>query len=135
MTANIHPTAIVEHGAELAPDVEIGPYSIIGSGVCLGAGVRLHSHVVISGRTQIGQGTVIYPHAAIGGPPQFRGDSGADSRIIIGEHNMIREHVTINGGSVKGGGLTQVGNRGYFMAYSILAMIVMLATMSHSQME
>ena len=118
MMAKIHPTAIVEDGAEVGPDVEIGPYSIIGSRTRLAAGVRIHSHVVIAGRTEVGRGTVIYPHAAIGGPPQFRGDPGKDAVITIGEQNVIREHVTINGGSIKGGGLTQVGSRGYFMAYS-----------------
>lgn len=118
MIAKIHPTAIVEDGADVGADAEIGPYSIIGSRVRLAAGVCIHSHVVISGRTEIGQGTVIHPHVAIGGAPQFRGDTGVDARITIGEQNVIREHVTINGGSVKGGGITQVGSRGFFMAYS-----------------
>jgi UDP-N-acetylglucosamine acyltransferase len=118
MTAKVHPTSIVEDGAELDADVQIGPYCIIGSRARLGPGVRVHAHVVISGRTEIGPATVVYPHAAIGGSPQFRGDPGTDARIFIGAQNVIREHVTINGGSVKGGGLTQVGSRGYFMAYS-----------------
>jgi UDP-N-acetylglucosamine acyltransferase len=73
---------------------------------------------VISGATEIGEGTAVYSHAVIGGGPQFRGDPGADARIVIGTGNVIREHVTINGGSMKGGGLTRVGNHGYFMAYS-----------------
>lgn len=116
--ARIHPAAIVEDGAQLDSDVEIGPFSIIGGRVSLAGGVRIHSHVVISGATEIGEGTAIYPHAAIGGGPQFRGDPGTDARTIIGSGNVIREHVTIHGGSIKGGGLTRVGNRGYFMAYS-----------------
>lgn len=114
----VHSTAIVEAGAEVDSDVEIGPYSIIGGRVSLAAGVRIHSHVVISSATQIGERCVIYPHAVIGGPPQFRGDLGHDARIIIGAGNIIREHVTINAGSRKGGGLTRVGDSGYFMAYS-----------------
>lgn len=116
--AKVHPAAIVEDGAQLDSDVEIGAFSIIGGGASLARGVRIHSHVVISGATEIGEGTVIYPHAVIGGGPQFRGDPGTNARIVIGAGNVIREHVTINGGSIKGGGLTRVGNRGYFMAYS-----------------
>lgn len=116
--AKVHPAAIVEDGAQLDSDVEIGAFSIIGSRVSIAGGVRIHSHVVISGATEIGEGTVIYPHAVIGGGPQFRGDPGTNARIMIGAGNVIREHVTINGGSLKGGGLTRVGSRGYFMAYS-----------------
>jgi UDP-N-acetylglucosamine acyltransferase len=117
----IHSSAIIEDGAEMAADVEIGPYSIVGNRVCLAAGVRINSHVVLSGITRIGEGTVVHSHSAIGGPPQFRGDPGTDARLVIGAENVIREHVTINGGSLKGGGLTHVGNRGYFMSYSHIA--------------
>ena len=117
----IHSSAIVEDGAEVAADVEIGPYSIIGKRVSLAAGVRIDSHVVVSGTTRIGEGTVIHSHSAIGGPPQFRGDSGLDARLVIGARNVIREHVTINCGSLKGGGLTDIGDRGYFMSYSHIA--------------
>lgn len=119
--ARIHPSAIVEDGAEFAPDVEIGPFAVIGRRVRLAAGVRVMSHAVISGATAIGEATVIYPHAVIGGGPQYRGDPGTDARILIGANNVIREHVTINGGSLRGGGLTTVGTRGYFMAYSHIA--------------
>jgi len=83
--------------------------------------VRILSHVVILGHTKIGARTIVHPHAVLGGGPQFRGDPGTDARLEIGEDNVVREHVTMNGGSVKGGGLTQVGDRGYFMAYSHVA--------------
>lgn len=116
--AKVHPTAMVEDGAKLDSDVEVGPFSIIGNGVSLTGGVRVQSHVVITGATEIGERTVIYPHVVIGGAPQFRSDKGTDTRIIIGADNIIREHVTISRGSNKGGGLTRVGSRGYFMAYS-----------------
>jgi len=117
----IHSTAIVEDGAVLGADVEIGPFSLVGSSARLGDGVRLLSHVVISGRTEIGAGSVVHPHAVLGGGPQFRGDTGQEAQLVIGADNIIREHVTMNGGSLKGGGRTQVGNRGYFMAYSHVA--------------
>jgi len=119
--SGIHSTAIVEDGASLTGDVEIGPFSVIGPHVALGDGVRILSHVVIAGHTKIGARTIVHPHAVLGGGPQFRGDPGTDARLDIGEDNVIREHVTMNGGSVKGGGLTQVGDRGYFMAYSHVA--------------
>lgn len=119
--AKIHATAVVEDGASLAEDVEIGPFSLIGRHAVLGDGVRILSHVVIAGHTKIGARTIVHPHAVLGGGPQFRGDPGTDARLTIGEDNVIREHVTMNGGSVKGGGLTEVGDRGYFMAYSHVA--------------
>jgi UDP-N-acetylglucosamine acyltransferase len=117
----IHATAVIEDGAILGADVEIGPFSYLGPRVRLGDGVRLASHVVIAGKSEIGARSVIHSHAVLGGGPQFRGDSGADTGLVIGEDNMIREHVTMNGGSAKGGGVTKVGQRGYFMAYSHVA--------------
>jgi UDP-N-acetylglucosamine acyltransferase len=117
----IHPTAIVEDGAALGADVEIGPYALIGPNVRLGDGVRIFSHVIIAGRTEIGARSVVHPHAVLGGGPQFRGDAGEQAELIVGVDNVIREHVTMNGGSLKGGGRTEVGNRGYFMAYSHIA--------------
>jgi UDP-N-acetylglucosamine acyltransferase len=119
--AKIHSTAIIEDCASLAGDVEVGAFSVIGRDAVLGDGVRILSHVVVSGHTQIGARTIVHPHAVLGGGPQFRGDPGTDARLSIGEDNVIREHVTMNGGSVKGGGLTEVGDRGYFMAYSHVA--------------
>jgi UDP-N-acetylglucosamine acyltransferase len=119
--AKVHATAIVEDGALLGADVEVGPFAVIGGRVKLADGVKLHSHVVVSGDTEIGPRTTVYSHAVLGGGPQFRGDPGTDTRLVIGADNVIREHVTMNGGSLKGGGLTQVGDRGYFMAYSHVA--------------
>jgi UDP-N-acetylglucosamine acyltransferase len=119
--ARIHPTAIVEDGAALGAGVEIGAFCVIGRRARLREGVRILSHVVISGDTEIGANSVVHPHAVLGGGPQFRGDPGTDARLVIGRDNVIREHVTMNGGSVKGGGLTEVGDRGYFMAYSHVA--------------
>src|SRR5262249_27054807 len=87
----------------------------------LGDGVRISSHVVLSGDMQIGARCVVHPHAVLGGGPQFRGDPGLEARLVVGADTVIREHVTMNGGSVKGGGLTEVGANGYFMAYSHVA--------------
>ncbi len=117
----LHPTAIIEDGAQLGADVEVGPFCVVGAQVKLGDGVRLASHVVVSGDTQIGARSSVYSHAVLGGGPQFKGDAGAGAKLIIGADNVIREHVTMNGGSIKGGGATHVGDKGFFMAYSHVA--------------
>lgn len=111
----IHPTAIVEDGAELAADVEVGAFSIVKSGARLSEGVRIHSHVVIGGSVEIGARTVIHAHAVLGGEAQIRGVDPAGTRLAVGADCVIRESVTMNAGSPKGGGVTQVGDRGYFM--------------------
>ncbi len=112
---SIHSTAIVEDGAELGADVKIGPFCHIGSGVRLHDGVTLNSHVVVSGETQIGAGTIIHAFASIGGPPQHLGYKGEKTKLIIGAGNIIREHVTMNPGTIAGGGVTRVGDGGFFM--------------------
>jgi len=114
----IHPTAIVEDGAAVAPGAEVGPFCIVRSGARLGEGVRLLSHVVIGGSTEIGDRTVIHPQAVLGGDAQIRGVDPAGTRLVIGADCTIRESVTMSAGSPKGGGVTRVGDRGYFMAYS-----------------
>jgi UDP-N-acetylglucosamine acyltransferase len=114
----VHPTAIIEGGARLADDVEIGPYCIVGSNARLANGVRLHSHVVLNGHIEIGPRTIIYAHVVLGGEAQIRGTSMVNARLIIGEDNVIREGVTMSLGSQRGGGTTRIGDRNYFMAYS-----------------
>lgn len=116
--AKIHPTALVEDGADLGAGVEIGPFCHVGARVTLAEGVRLLSHVTIAGATSIGARTVVHPHAALGGEGQIRGNDFADGRLQIGEDCVLRELVSMNVGSAKGGGVTQVGARGYFMANS-----------------
>lgn len=115
MTVTIHPTAIVDSGAELEDGVEIGPYCAVGAHVKLGSGVVLKSHVAIDGHTSIGSGTVIYPFASIGHVPQDLKFKGEPSELTIGSNNVIREHVTMNPGTEGGGMLTSVGNNGLFM--------------------
>lgn len=107
---NLHPTAVVEPGAEIAEDVSIGPFCVVSAGVALDQGVRLHSHVVVGGATRIGAGSEIFPFASIGLPPQDRKYRGEASRLEIGRNCTIREHVTINPGTEGGGRLTRLGD-------------------------
>jgi UDP-N-acetylglucosamine acyltransferase len=116
--ARIHPSAVVEDGAVLGADVEIGPYCFVGQSVRLGDGVRLISHVTVRGDTEIGVRTEIHPQAVLGGPAQFRAEGGNDGALRIGANNIIRECVTMNRGTRKGGGVTSIGDGGYFMAYT-----------------
>jgi len=114
----IHPTAIVEDGAELADGVEIGPYCHLGQHCKLDEGVRLQSHVIIAGRTRVGARTIVYPHAALGGDAQMRKPSPETVSLVIGADNIIREGVTMSMGSGAGRGTTTIGDRCYLMAYS-----------------
>jgi len=112
----IHPTAIVNPAAQLGAGVEIGPYCTVGPGAVLHDGVRLVSHVVIDGVTEIGAETLVHPFALLGGAPQHTSHKGEPTRLVIGARNLIREHVTMHTGTVFGGGVTQVGADGLFMA-------------------
>ena len=114
----LHPTALVDEGANLAESVEVGPYCIVRGGVVLRAGVRLFSHVVIEGQTEIGERTVIHSHAVIGGDAQIRNHDSRGMRLRIGSDNVIREAVTISTGSSGGRGITTIGDRCYLMAGS-----------------
>jgi len=116
----IHPTAIIDPGAEVADDVEIGPYCIINAGVELGAGCHLHSHVVLSGPSKIGEGNIFYPHSCIGAQTQDLKYAGEPTYLEIGSHNVFRECVTVNR-SDKADEVTRIGNHGNFLAYSHIA--------------
>lgn len=113
--ATIHPTALVDEGAELGADVRVGPYCVIGGEVRIGAGTVLHSHVVVAGDTRIGAGCQIYPFASLGHAPQDLKYAGEKSRLVIGERNVIREHVTMNPGTTGGGLVSEVGSGCLFM--------------------
>ena len=117
----IHPTAIIEPGAELGANVTIGPYCVVGAKVKLGDDVVLVSHVCVAGNTTIGARTKIFPFAAIGHPPQDLKHKGEDTRLEIGTDNVIREQATLHPGTVGGGGLTRVGNHCLFMIGSHVA--------------
>ncbi len=116
----IHPTAIVHPEAQLDPSVEIGPWCTVGPKVKMGRGNRLVSHVVVDGRTTIGEENVFYPFSAIGMIPQDLKYKGEDTELIIGSHNTIRESVTLNLGTVGGGGKTAIGDHNLLMAYTHL---------------
>lgn len=118
MSHHIHPSAIVADGAELADGVSIGPFCTVGPNVRIGANTRLVSHIVVDGFTELGQDNVVYPFAMLGGPPQHTAYRGEDTKLIIGDRNIIREHATMNTGTVNGGGITKVGSDGFYMIES-----------------
>lgn len=111
MAVSIHPTAIVDAGAELADGVEIGPFCTVSSRARLAAGVRLVSHVSIAGSTIIGERTTIYPFATLGHPPQDNKYRGEDTQLVIGTDNQIREGACLHIGTVQGRGRTVIGNK------------------------
>src|SRR5580704_4598825 len=115
MTTEIHPTAVIEKGAELGEGVKIGPYCVIGANVKLGNNVTLKSHVAVDGYTSIGDSTTVYPFASLGSAPQDLKYMGEKSELIIGKHNKIREHVTMNPGTVGDKMKTVVGDNCLFM--------------------
>jgi len=112
--ARIHPTAVVDPGAKLADDVEVGPYCVIGGDAELGRGVVLGPHVVVVGRTSIGARSRVHSFAAIGGAPQVWGDEPATG-LSIGEDNVIREFCSLHAGSDAGGG-TRIGSGNFLLA-------------------
>jgi UDP-N-acetylglucosamine acyltransferase len=118
---SIHPTAIVNSKSKIHSSCEIGPYCVIGPNVELGQGCRLVSHVAIEGPTKIGADNRFFPFTSIGMAPQDITYAGEPTRLEIGGHNVIREFVTINRATVKGGGCTRVGDHNLIMAYTHIA--------------
>ena len=115
---NIHPTAIIDSRARVPASCQVGPYCVIGADVELGEDCRLLSHVTIEGPTKIGAHNAFFPFCAIGMAPQDITYKGEPTRLEIGDHNEIRECVTINRGTVKGGGVTKIGSHILIMAYT-----------------
>ena len=113
--ATIDPTARVEDGAVIGDGTTIGPYCIVGPNAVIGANCTLMSHVQVMGHTAIGEGCAISPFVVLGGAPQDLSYRGEPTRLEIGPSCTIREGVTMNIGTKKGGGLTRVGDRGFFM--------------------
>jgi UDP-N-acetylglucosamine acyltransferase len=117
----VHATAIVDPRAKVHPSCSIGPYCVIGAQVELGEGCQLASHVNLEGPATIGRENQFFPFSSVGTAPQDLTYAGEPTRLEIGDHNVIREFVTINRGTVKGGGLTRVGSHALIMAYTHVA--------------
>jgi UDP-N-acetylglucosamine acyltransferase len=113
--STIDPTARVEDGAVIGEGTTIGPYCVIGRDVVIGTNCKLIAHVHVMGHTIVGAGCTIYPFASLGGAPQDLSYRGEPTRLEVGGDCTIREGVTMNVGTVKGGGLTRVGDRGFYM--------------------
>ena len=121
MIPRIHPTALVDAGARIAGDVDIGAYSIVGPDVTIGAGTRIGPHVVVTGRTTIGDRNRIFQFASVGEIPQDRKYGGEPTATAIGDDNVIREFVTIHAGTAQDRGVTTIGNGNWFLAYTHVA--------------
>jgi UDP-N-acetylglucosamine acyltransferase len=119
--STIDPTARVEDGALIGEGTSIGPYCIVGPHVVIGAHCRLIAHVHVTAQTTIGDGCTIHPFVALGGPPQSLSYRDELTRLEIGQGCTIREQSTMSAGTVAGGGVTRVGDRGYFMNCSHVA--------------
>jgi len=117
----IHKTAIIDPNAKISSTVEIGPYSVIGPNVIINDNAIIQSHVNITGHTTIGKNNKIYSFASIGSDPQDMKYSGEQTKLLIGDNNTIREYVTINTGTVQGGGITKVGNNNLIMINAHIA--------------
>jgi UDP-N-acetylglucosamine acyltransferase len=118
---SIHPTAIIDAGAIIHPSCQVGPYCVIGPEVQLGEGCELISHVAMQGPSQIGANNTFFPFCSVGMAPQDLSYAGEPTRLEMGDQNQIREFVTINRGTVKGGGVTRVGSHVLVMAYTHIA--------------
>lgn len=117
----IHEQAIVDPGARIAGDVEIGPFCVIGADVEIGPGTIIGPHVVLQGPTTIGRDNHIFQFCSIGECPQDMKYAGEPTRLEIGDRNTIREYATMNRGTVGGGGVTRIGSDNLFMAYTHVA--------------
>lgn len=117
MSAEVHATAIVDRGAQLADGVVVGPYSVIGAKAEIGEGTWIGAHVVLDGRIRIGRMNKIFHFASLGAPPQDKKYGSEDTAVEIGDNNTIREYVTINRGTALDAGVTRVGNDNWIMAY------------------
>jgi len=119
--ASIHPTAIVESGAQLDDSVSIGAYSIVRAHVRIGAGSSVGPHCVIEGRTTIGRDNRIFQFSSIGAEPQDKKYAGEPTELHIGDRNTIREFCTFNIGTSQDTGVTRIGDDNWIMAYVHIA--------------
>lgn len=119
--SKIHPTAIVHPEAKLHDSVEVGPYAVIGAKVKLGAGCKIGPHAVLEGDTTLGERNRVWQFASVGADPQDLKFAGEDTKLLVGDDNMIREFTTLHKGTTGGGGVTRIGNKNLFMAYAHVA--------------
>ncbi len=117
----IHPTAVIFPGAELDPTVEVGPFAVVGPQVRIGARTRIGAHAVIEGDTTLGADNHVFQHACLGAIPQDLKYAGEPTKLVIGDHNRIREFATVHLGTAQGGGVTRVGSSCLLMANSHVA--------------
>jgi UDP-N-acetylglucosamine acyltransferase len=117
----VHPTALVEPGAELAAGVQVGAYAIVGSQVRVGLRTCVGSHTILEGRTEIGADCRIGSHVIIGAPPQDVKYHGEPTRLVIGDRTLVREFATIHRASTGGSGVTSIGPESFIMAYAHVA--------------
>ena len=115
MATDIHPSSIIERGAEIGENVRIGPFCYLGPKIQLGDNSLLHANVVIAGNTTIGSKAEIFPFVSLGHEPQDLKFAGEKSTLTIGKNNKLREYVTMNPGTNGGGMMTRVGDDGLFM--------------------
>ena len=117
----IHPTAVVDASVSIPESCTVGPFCTVGAGVEMGEHCELLSHVVLNGPTKLGDYNRIFPFAVVGMGPQDLTYKGEPTRLEVGDHNDIREYVTIHRGTIKGGGLTKIGSHCLIMAYAHIA--------------
>ncbi|MCX6952164.1 MAG: acyl-ACP--UDP-N-acetylglucosamine O-acyltransferase [Verrucomicrobia bacterium] len=115
MSAKLHPTAIIESGAQLGPDVEVGAYAFVGAKVTLGEGTRLHHHASVEGNTVLGKACEIFPFACIGGKTQDLKYTGGNPGLRIGDRNVFREYVSIHC-ATNDGDFTRIGSNNVLLA-------------------
>lgn len=121
MNAQIHPSAVVSPEATLGDGVVVGPFCLIEGDVKIGARTVLRSHVVIGPHTELGEDNVVYAHATLGMEPQDLKFKGEATRLVVGHRNTFREGVTLNRGTVGGGGVTTLADDNFFMTAAHVA--------------
>lgn len=117
----IDSNAVVDPSVKLGKGVSVGPFAVIGADVELGDGTTVGPHAVIEGPTSIGKNNHIFQFSSVGEAPQDKKYAGEPTRLVIGDNNTIREFCTVNRGTVQGGGVTQIGNDNWIMAYCHIA--------------
>lgn len=119
--SNIHPTAVVDAGADIDPSVTVGPYTVIGPHVSIGRGTTVGAHCVIEGRTCLGTENHVFQFVSLGAAPQDKKYAGEPTRLVIGHRNTIREFCTFNLGTAQDKGVTTIGDDNWIMAYVHIA--------------